>query len=371
MIRSIWLSIAALLALAVIPLTFMQFKLQRETVVLLYDIMEKTSVHSIVDQYLDQLKEDARKSPEKEQELKLKFADAAHIKQKFEEFLLVKDSIGQDLQWQAAVLTGLVLGMALLISFFISRSIVKKYERLAKERDKALAKENEISSLQKWQNTARMLVHELRAPITPIKLIASDVSTKFDELESQNFRTYLQQAQDLVLTQITTIESMINTFTEFGKLQAPQKVPFSLQKFLDNFVTLYQHSFGPDFSLQYLSRLSKDNFSFDPKLISDLLFNLIKNASEANNGKTSVSITAKNQAHNMVILVHNTGKKISGEFKSRLFEPHFSLDKPLDGHNMGLGLTIAKKIALDHGGNLTLVDSRDSSGATFCLELPY
>lgn len=370
MIRGIWLRITFLLALAIIPATLLQLKLQKDSVAIMYELFESSDIRVALDQYLEQIREIAQENPEKEAFYRAKFGQVSLVKRALESFFMARNSIDEHLRFQMILIIVVTLITSLLGSLLISRGIIRQVKSLMDEREKSNAKLRDLNVLKNWQGVARMLVHELRAPLTPIKLIATDLERKFQTLSTEEFSNYLPDAQRLMNEQIQSIESMITGFTEFGRLPAPVLERTSIQKILGDFDATYGMSFGERVHLQ-ADLSGVDAFAhLDPKLIRDLLFNLCKNAVEANSGKTNITIKTTSTDRAIFIRIQNTGAAIPESIRSQLFEPYASTKLGADSKNMGLGLTISRKIALDHGGDLTLLDLPSDCGVAFQLEIP-
>lgn len=365
MIKQIWLRIIALLALAVVPVILLQLKLQEESVTLVFEMADKTEARAMVDDVLQHLRAEAKRYPEREEEFKAKFLQISDSKRSLEGFFLAKESIYQNIRYQTLILSVIVLIVSLLGSLLISRGIVRRVKALIHEREKTARKLRDLKSLENWQNVAKTLVHELRAPMTPIKLIASDLDFKRRSLPPASFDAYLRDAQNLMTEQIEAIESMIEGFTIFGKLPLPQLQSTSIHALLKNFVENYQRAFGQSVELGVEFHSPDRERSLDAKLLRDLLFNLCKNASEANDSKTTITITYERSLGSDRIVVHNSGRSVPDSVAKSLFDPYVSTK---GGQNLGLGLAISRKIALDHNGDLSLL--KVASGVSFLIDLP-
>lgn len=367
MIRDIWLRIALLLALAVMPILLIQLRLQEESLSLVYDLADRTGIRDSIDQHLGLLREEARLHPESEADYKQAFLKLTETKKSLEAFFFAKDSILRDFLSQTIAITLSVLTLFLLGSFAISRSIVKRVQVLIDEREKAAFKLRELQALESWQKVAKVLVHELRAPMTPIKLVATDLCHQYQRMSPEKFETYLQGAQKLMNDEVKAIETMIESFTAFAKLPNPEFKDASLTDFLQDFAKVYQNSFGEKVRLVLELDEGPSLASFDPKLLRDLFYNLCKNAAEANLFETRITLRWKKLSDAHVIILHNTGRPIPKALSQSLFDPYVSTKT---GSNLGLGLAISRKIAFDHGGDLVLEESSETNGVSFRLELP-
>ena len=369
MIRSIWLRIAALILLAVLPATLLQLKLQGESVRLVFDVADRTAVRPTIDLFLTTLKEHAQLLPERADQLKARFEEVLGTKRALEGFFMARDSIAGEIREQTLLITGATLFISLLLSLWISWGIVREVQGLMLEREKAAAKLRDLKALQHWQMSARTLVHELKAPVTPIKLIASDIEHKYQSLNGDAFGQYISQAGSMISEQVAAIEAMIGCFTAFGRLPPPEPKAQDFTKFISDFALSYAGSFGENVAIQAPGGSARLWVAFDAKLLRDLLFNLVKNAAEANDGVTQITLHTTIEQGLAILLVHNTGQPIAAELGASVFEPYVSAKKGAGRSNMGLGLTIARKIALDHGGDLRLDESTSQQGVTFRLEL--
>lgn len=166
---------------------------------------------------------------------------------------------------------------------------------------------------------------------------------------------------------------MIETFAKFGKLPKPHPQKVELLVFGDDLRVRYLDIFHQQITMT-VNVLAAPNITgyFDPKLMRDLLFNLIKNAVEANGQKTiTITITLTANKSDISFIVNNSGITIPVDIAPQIFDPYIS-NKQATGSklNMGLGLTIAQKIAGDHQGALWLETNDPQQGVTFICRLP-
>lgn len=372
MVKQIWLRIAVLLTASLLPITMVFLKLQTDSVQLVFTLADQTNIRTAIDTCLSQLRRAAKENPERTTEYRGLFDQVGAVKRGVEEFFLARSSIGDDFRMQAVYIAVIVLGLSVLISSAIARTIVKRFRWLLAEQERAQRKIQDHSSLKQWQTVARTLVHELRAPITPIKLIATDIDRKFQAMNPEQFKAYLAKAQEMLIDQVSAIERMITGFTQFGKLPSPVTKATSWREFLVQFQRQYDGAFGPNVSLQLDPFTHEDlEVELDANLLGNLIFNVCRNAAEANGGSTNITLkSAIGDGRRIVVLeIHNSGRSIPPNIASRIFEPYVSGNSDSDSVNMGLGLTIARKIAMDHGGDLRLWQE-ETSGVTFILELP-
>jgi two-component system nitrogen regulation sensor histidine kinase NtrY len=262
----------------------------------------------------------------------------------------------------------------MLAAFLVAKRIVRRVERLHLETVEAARNKESLLALENWQKVARALVHELRAPVSPIKLVAGGLISKKKELKTDEYFRFSEQGGSLILEQVEIIEKMIDSFTRFAKLPPPELESQNIVPFLENFVS-QNSEYSPELQKLTLEILSQNNavvLRFDAVLLQRLFFNLLRNAVESNSSPVKVKLLLRVKNDIAEIEIQNSGAAIPVEIVQQLFALKLSLIQPISKkeNGLGLGLMICRKIALDHGGDLDLVNNCDGN-VTFLLRLPY
>ena len=372
MIWKIWLKISSILLLVVIPMMLAQYFLEKESIELAFDAAEKTAPVALFDSHMQLLKQISKLDPENTSTYKQEFEETAESKIARQDIKLVRDHLVEDLLKQTVRNTLVILALSLIFSFMIAKNVVALLKRLIEENRIHSSRLERLGSLESWQRVARMVVHELRAPITPIKLVSTDIESKYQNLTPNAFRKYLQECTCLIRNQIAAIERMTESFTRFAKMPEIKKQPTSMSQFLSTFIDSYK-TFRPDsVELRLMPTfLEQDIINFDPQALNQVLFNLLKNACEANTGNRILATLACRQkfARTWITFI-NTGNLIPETVAGKIFDLYVSTKTESESSNLGMGLTICKKIALDHGGDLYLAKNSPTDGVAFELELP-
>ncbi len=216
-----------------------------------------------------------------------------------------------------------------------------------------------------WREVARRIAHEIKNPLTPIKLSAQRLQRKFgQEIEDNVFR----ESTDLIISQVEHLQQMVQEFSAYAKLPEVRLNPDNIGPLLEEVVSLYRNSHSNiEWSLNFDGELPQ--LELDREAMRRTLINLLTNAAEALDSCESptVSITAMHDATLgwLRIEVQDNGPGLSADERSRMFEPYFSSKKS----GTGLGLTIVKSIVTDHRGFIR-VKPADPHGTIFVLELP-
>lgn len=373
MIWRVWLRISSILLLVILPIMVAQYFLEKESIELAFEVAEKTTPVSLYDSHLQLLKQISKYNPDGTAQYKTEFEETVASKNARLDMRIVRSKLIDDLVRQTLINTLVILSFSIAFSLLIARGIVALLEKLIRENQKHSSRLERLGSLESWQRVARMVVHELRAPITPIKLISTDIESKYNTLEPESFERYLSEGSSLIRIQVAAIERLIDSFTHFAKLPEVKKTPSSIAGLVKTFVETYEN-YRPG-SLTLLTppfHLKHDEIPCDVQLLNQALFNLLKNACEANpNEPISVSLTARQDGDLVTLVFSNTGKTMPPELAERIFELYVSTKTDTSTTNLGMGLTISKKIALDHGGDLHLTRNSAADGVVFELEIPH
>ena len=226
----------------------------------------------------------------------------------------------------------------------------------------------EIEKIQKvsaWREVARRLAHEIKNPLTPIKLSAQRLRKKYlDQLP--NGRDIFDDCTQTIINQVDELTRLVNEFFVFARLPAVTLSRNDLNAVIPEVLVLYQESHKPiRFSFEPDTQVPP--FMLDREQIKRVMINLFDNAVSAIEGRGEIIVkTGYDPLLKMALIeVSDTGKGIPPEDKDRLFEPYFSTKKG----GTGLGLTIASSIISDHRGHIR-VRNNEPQGTIFIIELP-
>jgi signal transduction histidine kinase len=210
--------------------------------------------------------------------------------------------------------------IALIISYFVARSITQQFENLLQAKLIAHRREAELHSLSQWQITARTLVHELRGPLTPVKLVASAIAEDIDKNEVSDV---YRESVHLSLAKIQQMETMIQKFMTFAKLPDTQLENKKLTEVLTNFVEHYAQSFRIKLTFASIpSLLNEPNLKLDESMLHNAFFALCQNALEAlpDTKQAQISFQFVKQNQHLQLIFSNTGTVIPDSLKENLFK---------------------------------------------------
>lgn len=242
----------------------------------------------------------------------------------------------------------------------VEAMVVETSHVLGRQRARLAALEN----LSAWQEAARRHAHEMRTPLTALQLELDRLGSLVEELDEPRGQATL--AVGSVRSELGRLADFTRRFTTFGRLPRPRREPLDLAALLAELVELYGAAW-PHLTLA-LEVSGPLIVTGDRDMVRQVLVNLWENAAHALEGRSGRCVVcALREGAWAVIEVVDDGPGVAASVAARLFEP-YTTSKGI-GSGMGLGLAISRKIALDHGGDLELVEGR-GPGACFRLRLP-
>jgi len=225
-----------------------------------------------------------------------------------------------------------------------------------------------------WGEVARRLAHEIKNPLTPIRLSAERLRHKLLPTLNITDAEVLERATHTIVQQVDAMKDMVNAFSQYARAPHMRVQPFSLNDLVSGLVELYRTQ-NPALSLQL--QLDKDlpQIQADQDRLRQVLHNLIANSLEAMEAVTPGNLqgriqitTALLQRSNdpwVELCVGDTGPGFTPDMLGRIFEPYITT-KP---KGSGLGLAIVKKIIEEHGGKIE-AENRSEGGAMVRIQLP-
>ena len=216
-----------------------------------------------------------------------------------------------------------------------------------------------------WGEVARRLAHEIKNPLTPIRLSAERIAKKFG---SQISDPAFQDSIKMIVSQVDDMRILVNEFSQFARLPQIKTIPGQLNDVLEKSAQIYSET---QTHIKFVVQLDKQlpEFKFDPDQLKRVFVNLIDNAVAAvqNTAGAMIKIqTEYNKVQQVLkISIADNGVGIAPRDKVRVFEPYFSTKEK----GTGLGLPIVKSIIEDHGGIIRALDN-EPTGTKMYIEIP-
>ncbi len=255
-------------------------------------------------------------------------------------------------------------------------SLAKTFNTMISELQKSRSRIMQSEKITTWQEIAQQLAHEIRNPLTPIRLSAERVlhkqQTKPDEVPA-----LLGPAMNSIITEVEGLNHMLQEFRNFARMPEAHKEAAALKELLEKSLEPYRHS-HPDYTFRCM--VSPQNLSIfvDKQQFQQLFTNLIKNSLEAMELADSserpagileieTNLVKKGETRYCRISFRDNGPGIDEKDRDSIFNPYFTTKKT----GSGLGLSIVERILFDHGGAIWFETTQGHTpGTTFFVDIP-
>lgn len=214
-----------------------------------------------------------------------------------------------------------------------------------------------------WNEVARRIAHEIKNPLTPIRLTAERLLRRHEQGDPQLGET-LEQGVHTIVREVESLKHMVDEFSRFARMPQPRPRDVRLEALFRELVRLHD-GIKPGVRVEAEVGEGAESVRFDPEQLKSVLINLIDNAMEAMEAPGEVRLSSARNGRRIYIHVADTGRGIDAEDKERVFLPYFSTK----GRGTGLGLSIVHRIVGDHHANIVVRDNQPR-GAVFTLEVP-
>ncbi len=217
-----------------------------------------------------------------------------------------------------------------------------------------------------WSDIARKIAHEVKNPLTPIKLSAERIEKKF--LDAKIDKEDISLLTKTISRQVDDIGKLVDEFSSFARMPEAEIKLDNLSKCLEEAYLLYFNT-RKDIKLNLIKPENDIYFHFDTLQISRCFSNLIKNAIEAVEKipNPAVEVLMATDAKNIKIEIKDNGVGIDEKMLSKVFEPYFTTKTK----GTGLGLSIVKRIIEDHGGKIKIEKNKNMAGTTSLINFEY
>ncbi len=218
-----------------------------------------------------------------------------------------------------------------------------------------------------WQDIAQRLAHEIKNPLTPIKLSAERILRRL-KTDPSGLEEILEPSMMAIVQEVDGLSTLLTEFRTFARLPPPSLERSKLRKIIEDAAAVYQTSY-PEIVFKYETVDPELTLEVDRRHISQVLSNLIVNAVDAMEGHGILEFRAelvkKRDSRYCRLSVRDNGKGIPEEDRALIFNPYFTTKET----GTGLGLSIVERIVNDHGGTIWL-DSAPGVGTSFYIDLP-
>jgi two-component system nitrogen regulation sensor histidine kinase NtrY len=215
-----------------------------------------------------------------------------------------------------------------------------------------------------WQEIARRVAHEIKNPLTPIKLSTERMLKKWEHRDA-DFDQVFQRSAKTIVKEVDSLRRLVDEFSRFGKMPEINKTPTQIPIIIDEVVNLYKGYKGVEINVSIPD--NSPMVELDGEQFRRVIINIFDNAIQAmaNSGRIYVTLKFDIPSNWAYIEIADNGPGIRDEDKDKLLLPYFSTRK----NGTGLGLAIANRIIAEHRGYIRVRDN-EPNGTVFTIDIP-
>ena len=216
-------------------------------------------------------------------------------------------------------------------------NLVESFNKMAKELESSKDKLKKAEREAAWRDIARRVAHEIKNPLTPMKLSIEHLYDIYKDDVKNNFPEVLKKTRTLIINEIDKLNKIATEFSNFAKLSGRNYAETDLNEVIGEVVSLYKLS--PDIEFRETLDAGIDKIFADRQELNRIFQNLIKNSIQAISSKGVIEIKTYKNDEFVFAEVSDNGSGMDSLMLNNLFEPNFSTKST----GMGLGLAITKK----------------------------
>ena len=246
-------------------------------------------------------------------------------------------------------------------------ALIDSFNTMVRNLERAQSRALQTEKENIWKDMSQRLAHEIKNPLTPIKLSAERVLRRW-KTEPERLGDILESSMMAIIQETDGLTNLLTEFRTFSRLPSPVMERTALQPLVEEAIALYRNSYP---EVQFITDAVQHDMYLrvDRRHINQVLSNLIVNSIDAMHGRGLLEIRTdlvkKQDCRYCRISIRDTGCGIPAENRPLIFTPYFTTKAA----GTGLGLSIVERIVLDHGGAIWF-DSAVGVGTTFYIDLP-
>ena len=239
--------------------------------------------------------------------------------------------------------------------------LVAAYNNMIDQLEESAARLAKSEREQAWREMAKQVAHEIKNPLTPMRLSVQSFERKFNP-EDENIKEKLAEYSQTLIQQIDVMSAIASAFSDFAKMPTQKKEKIEIISIVKLALDIFNEK-----SVKYQTKETVLYAFLDKTQLIRIVTNLVKNALQATESEENALINVEviSKGSKIKIVVSDNGKGISKEVKDLIFEPKFTTKTS----GMGLGLPMIKNIIEAYNGTISFT-SKQGTGTVFTVILP-
>jgi two-component system nitrogen regulation sensor histidine kinase NtrY len=250
--------------------------------------------------------------------------------------------------------------------------LTKSFNAMVQDLSDSRGRIDYLQRIGAWQDFARRLAHEIKNPLTPIQLAVQEMHRSYRG-DDAAYRTRLQDALHIVEEEVATLRRLVGEFSAFAKLPQASLEPADLGEFVRevarSLAAIPEETNASQNVRIECSASGALPVRIDAMMLKRAVDNLVRNSVQAivGAGREPGRVRVRARSHEAFALleVDDDGPGIEASERDRVFDPYYTTKT----EGTGLGLAIAKKVVLEHGGEIECTEG-ELGGAAFLIRLP-
>ena len=212
-----------------------------------------------------------------------------------------------------------------------------------------------------WREMAKQVAHEIKNPLTPMRLTIQTFERDFN-LKKSFSKQKIKDFSTSLIQQIDTMSSIATAFSDFAEMPEPKKELLNISEIVEISLDIFSKK-----QIKFLPKSDKIFAMFDRTQLIRIMTNLLKNAFQAipDYREPEIKVVIDEDKDNVKISISDNGYGISKNDMKKIFEPSFTTKTS----GMGLGLSMIKSILNAYSGNITFT-TKSNVGTTFNIKFP-
>jgi nitrogen fixation/metabolism regulation signal transduction histidine kinase len=245
--------------------------------------------------------------------------------------------------------------------------LVASFNRMLAEIEKLRVDDVRKGKIDAWKDIAQRLAHELKNPLTPIRLAAERVLKKW-KADPETAAPIIEESMLAIVNEVEGMDALLSDFRSFASLPEPERDWVHLRSLVEETVALYAASY-PSIAFKLDAIPADIQLRIDRGAMKRAVGNLLANSIDAMDGAGVIEIGADlvkaADSRYCRLRIRDSGRGVSAEVGDKIFIPYFTTKES----GTGLGLSIVERIISEHRGSIRF-ESEEGAGTTFFIDLP-
>ncbi|MFZ0489909.1 MAG: ATP-binding protein [Salegentibacter sp.] len=240
-------------------------------------------------------------------------------------------------------------------------ALISAYNSMIDELEESAVKLATGEREQAWREMAKQVAHEIKNPLTPMRLSVQSFQRNFDPNDPR-IEEKVREYSHTLINQIDTMSSIASAFSNFAKMPAQQSETLNVPKIVKLALDIFNENY-----ITFSSEEDEILAKFDRTQLIRVVTNLVKNAVQALQDKEDprIVVSVQDEEDTVCISICDNGGGIPEENEDKVFEPKFTTKSS----GMGLGLAMVKNIVETYHGTISFV-SKPDKGTIFKVRFP-